>query len=140
MFRPIRTERRLGFLAAVTLSGLLLLTAMLVAAGCGSSTNPSSPNDPSGSMKGYELYSWSANGQWSFAVLPGTNRIKTFAEISGSGVQGVERIEMLLRGVPKGSPVIWTTRDIKGLAMPPKETIAAIKSYCAGKGINLSVD
>jgi hypothetical protein len=33
------------------------------------------------SMKGYELYSWSQDGEWHFTLITGTNRNKTLEEI-----------------------------------------------------------
>ena len=39
------------------------------------------------SMKGWELYSWQSSDGWYFALVEGTNRLKTFEEISAPDVQ-----------------------------------------------------
>jgi hypothetical protein len=52
---------------------------------------PTSISDLSAStsMKGYELYSWreKSSGDWYFALLPGTNRLKTYDEITAPQTQ-----------------------------------------------------
>ena len=40
------------------------------------------PNPLPESLKGYELYSWQAGGEWLFTLTTGTNRIKSFEEIT----------------------------------------------------------
>ena len=54
---------------------LLLIVSLLLAGCC-----PKADSD-SESMKGYELYTWQEGGQWYFALLEGTNRLKTDEEI-----------------------------------------------------------
>ena len=52
------------------------------------------------SMKGYELYSWKSRGEWLFSLLIGTNRLKTFREVSSRKIRvpGV-RAARVFRGV-----------------------------------------
>jgi hypothetical protein len=82
------------------------------------------------SGKGYELYSWSENGQWHFTLITGTDRNKTVNEIittddyiSEAGlvrvnVAGVDAIKAVLRKLPKGEQVIWEA----GLRLEPCRT------------------
>ena len=65
------------------------------------------------SMKGYELYSWSANNQWYFTLITGTNRVKSLEEIISNentvtpdgwvriSAQGVDSIKNVLNGLPQ---------------------------------------
>ena len=110
-------------------------------------------------MKGYELYSWQASGQWHFTLITGTNRLKTVEEITTGeatltadgwvriSVQGVDAIQDVLRRLPQGEMVFWIGRRWLGRAqvpagditLPPQETIAAIQEYCKQLGITLQV-
>ena len=35
-------------------------------------------------MKGYELYSWKVGTDWNYTLITGTNRPKTFEEVSAA--------------------------------------------------------
>ena len=71
------------------------------------------------SMKGYELYWWSEDGQWHFTLITGTNRNKSREEIvsnenivSEDGwvhihVVGIEAIETVLSRLPQNEYVSW---------------------------------
>ena len=63
---------------------LLLMTLVAVLGGCQSSGVESPATRPARSMKGFELYSWQAEGEWHFALVVGTNRSKTHEEIASS--------------------------------------------------------
>jgi hypothetical protein len=112
-----------------------------------------------GSMKGYELYSWSADSQWHFTLITGTNRNKTLEEIttgddfiSEAGwvkvhVVGVEAAKSVLGKLPQGESVFWsggngltpTTQAGINIAFPPGPTIDAIKEYAKGCGLDFTV-
>src|SRR5215213_1693370 len=66
------------------------------------------PKEP---MKGYEMFSWKRDGGWNFALIPGTNRAKTYQEItSGPSIhKGMAAIMAELRRLPKGTVVMWLT-------------------------------
>jgi hypothetical protein len=63
---------------------------------------------PPASMKGWEIYPLRSRGQgsWSFALLPGTNRIKTREEILEVAV-GTDPILRALARMPEGETLIW---------------------------------
>ena len=44
-------------------------------------------------MKGWELYVWQQDGDTYFSLLPGTNRLKTDAEIAAAAVKGFDAIK-----------------------------------------------
>ncbi|MGB8647055.1 MAG: hypothetical protein WCF84_17595 [Anaerolineae bacterium] len=91
-------------------------------------------------FKGWELYSWQANNEWRFVLLPGTNRLKTTSEIQGAAnvVIGVEGIKAELSRLPRGEEIFWgmpTSAD----ALPPAEIVDQIQQFCAGAGLKLTV-
>jgi hypothetical protein len=56
-------------------------------------------------MKGYELFSWKENGHWHYSLLPGTNREKTYEEITSKAtvIVGTSNFEAELKRLPKGA-------------------------------------
>ena len=102
------------------------------------------------SMKGYELYSWPAGQDWNFALLMGTNRLKTMEEIKSpqQTLHGVEEIKTALRGLPANEQVFWVglgwlqqSQMASGsIAIPPAPIRDAIADLCSQLGIKLTVD
>lgn len=110
------------------------------------------------SMKGYELYSWEENNEWHFTLITGTNRNKTFEEIttgedfiSESGwvnihVVGVEAIKDVLSKLPQNEFVLWLAEmreqpaqanaEIK---LPAKHTSDDIKQFASEQGLTLQI-
>jgi hypothetical protein len=82
-------------------------------------------------FKGMELYSWQdAKGDWVFALLPGTNRLKSEAEIKEkeSQIAGTTELEKHFLRLAEGEEVFWFHRDLKGFAYPDEDTMKAIAS------------
>src|SRR5947208_5874400 len=72
-------------------------------------------------FKGMELYSWrDSSGDWMFALLPGTNRLKTEVEVkkTGNRIPGVKELEKSFLRLAEGELVLWAHRDLDGLAYP----------------------
>jgi len=61
------------------------------------------------SMKGWELYSWPNGNDWNYALLPGTNRLKSYDEVVNSPfrVTGITLLEKMLLKLPAEESVIW---------------------------------
>jgi len=83
------------------------------------------------SMKGWELYSWQKDGTWYFALMPGTNRIKSDEEIRAAGVQGMAVIQASLGDLDRGDQVFWFG------PVPPIEVVREIHSRCEELGLQL---
>ncbi|MFN8493784.1 MAG: hypothetical protein U0350_39645 [Caldilineaceae bacterium] len=102
-----------------------------------------SPTTPSATMalKGYELYSWQASGKWYFALVLGTNRLKTMAEITAPGVavDSVDALRARLSQLGRGEEIIWGTWADKRLALPPQPLLDAVKKMCQDLGLQLTV-
>jgi hypothetical protein len=109
------------------------------------------------SMKGYELYSWSEDGQWHFTLITGTNRNKTVEEIvsnqefiSEAGwvnihVVGVDALKMVLSKLPQKESVFWlggmrSEQSANGgpeITIPAEPIVNIIKEYSAERGLEL---
>jgi hypothetical protein len=94
------------------------------------------------SMKGYELYSWKSRGEWHFSLLVGTNRLKTFSEVSSPKVRvtGVRALEAKLNRLARGEDLTWSAGLLPRTVLPPGKIIAEVKSYCEKRGIILRVN
>jgi hypothetical protein len=83
-------------------------------------------------FKGVELYSWrDARTGWTFALLDGTNRLKTAAEVkeSRNRIAGVEGLKKALARLAVGEQVFWT-HPIEGFEYPPEATVQEVR-VCA---------
>ena len=71
-------------------------------------------------MKGYELFSWKENGHWHYSLLPGTNREKTYEEITSKTtvIVGTSNFESELKRLPKGAEVLWQSDAPAGVKRP----------------------
>jgi hypothetical protein len=111
------------------------------------------------SAKGYELYSWSEDGQWHFTLVTGTNRSKTLEEITASEdiiseagwvrvhVVGVEAVETVLGKLPQSEHVFWSAglpqeqgpQSGAEITLPPDQAIAIVEEYAERSGVDLQV-
>jgi hypothetical protein len=93
-------------------------------------------------MKGYELYSWKSRGEWQFSLLIGTNRLKTFREVSSPKIRlrGVGALKGRLNQLVKGEELSWSAGLVPRTVLPPEEIIDEVKSYCEKRGIVLRVN
>ena len=110
------------------------------------------------SMKGYELYSWSEDGQWHFTLITGTNRNKTLAEITSEEdsiseagwikgtVIGVDALESILSKLPADEFIIWFSdlREPSGqsnitIQLPPQQIIDTVTAFAGQLGLDFTV-
>jgi hypothetical protein len=117
---------------------LLLLTAP---GGCQPGGVAPPPTGSARSMKGYELYSWQMEGTWTFALVPGTNRIKTYDEIASpdTRVQDLETLRRELDRLASGEQVFWSEDRVPNTALPPDDVIEEVRAYCKQRDIRLEV-
>jgi hypothetical protein len=81
-------------------------------------------------FKGVELYSWKdKGGDGVFALLDGTNRDKTEAEVKGTKdlFKDTKELKKTLARLAEGEQVSWSHR-IAGFEYPPKVTREEIKT------------
>jgi hypothetical protein len=86
-------------------------------------------------MKGWELYIWQEDGNTCFALLMGTNRLKSDEEISKAAVKGVEAIKPGLDELKPGQRVSLHGRRRSDRA--PDDPAKEVGEY--GKKIGLDV-
>ncbi len=95
------------------------------------------------SFKGIELYSWKmpSSGQWSFTLLPGTNRNKRCEEISDprQAIHAIAVLKERIAHLAPGESVFWMTPKCKGLSMPPDNTRDDIIEYAATVQVKISI-
>lgn len=92
-------------------------------------------------MKGYELYSWSVAGEWRFALLTGTNRLKTMDEITAPSVtlRSEAELHARLAQLARGDEIVWMVWTDDRLALPPKPVIDAVVQVCQQLGLQLTI-
>ena len=103
-------------------------------------------------MKGYELYSWKAKGRWHYAVLVGTNRAKSYDEITTQANEriGIAALTSELEKLPRGETLFWRSAAHPGvtkprangspiLELPSRHRIKHIKAICERLGIRLTL-
>jgi hypothetical protein len=139
------------------LVGLIILVFLICACRGKTVSSPQPQTTPlPGSMKGYELYSWQADGQWQYTLVTGTNRPKTLAEITADGdnlsgdglvkvrLAGTEELKAALSRLPEGEQVFWVGPEWPGLPegevvfdLPPEEVVEEIREHCSRLGLFL---
>jgi hypothetical protein len=113
------------------------------------------------SMKGYELYSWTGEGDesWHYTLVTGTNRLKTIEEITAAEnqvtqgdwvkitVTGTEELKTLLERLEPGTELSWRGQDwlesqqqaTTNVLLPNSNLVEEIKNHCHQLEIQLRV-
>jgi hypothetical protein len=105
---------------------------------------------PQTSMKGYELYSWKIKGHWYYSLLPGTNRSKSYEEITAPSVvrRDAAGLKAELQKLLRGEEVFWMsgapagankspTGQLLNVKHPSRNRIKGVKAICENLGIKL---
>jgi len=93
------------------------------------------------SASGWELYSWKIEDHWKYSILIGTNRVKTYDEVTTSKIMvtGEEKLKEILKLFPEGEHFTWIGQgwlercwqsDYKNLVLPPEIILEDIKQFC----------
>jgi hypothetical protein len=101
-------------------------------------------------MKGWELYSWPNGNDWNYSILVGTNRTKSYNEVTTNKIVvcGKDSLKMLLDKLPENEYIFWIGEewlkscwgnDYGDLSLPDNKTINEIKTYCEGKKLVLGI-
>lgn len=140
-----------GCQAVVSQSGVPAAASGLPAESA-ASPNPSALPQ---SMKGWDLYSWQEGGQWRYSLLPGTNRAKTWAEISapaGADAMTSQTDTTVVRDwfsrLGRGSEVMWwgpgavnvESAAAPRLEHPPLSVQTQFQAWAADAGVTLTMD
>ena len=136
---------------------LIVISIVLVLGVLVSSIGATSMDELPRSFKGYELYSWSEDGQWHFTLITGTNRLKTIEEITSEGdsisetgwvkiqVVGPDAIKDVLSKLPQGESVFWCDElhieqsSETDLQLPPEQIADAIEEYANRCGLDFVI-
>lgn len=133
--------------SAATLIGLLILGPPLWAkVGTWFGASLPASRAEQAAFKGMELYSWSTDeGQWQYAILIGTNRNKTLAEVQAAplDLQGVkdEIVQMAA-----GESLFWirsvldkTSNETINMPLPPAKFVDEIEIFAFENHVNLYI-
>ncbi len=102
------------------------------------------------SMKGWELYSWPNGNRWNYSILIGTNRLKSYEEVTTNEIVVTckDSLKMILDKFPADEWITWIgpnwlkrcwLDNINDLSLPPQEILDEIKQYCTNKNITLQI-
>lgn len=106
--------------------------------------------------KGWELYSWAYCNDWYYAILSGTDRLKTYDEVTGSKtspaflikVLGKENLKAVLHKFPAGENIFWAGEGwlqktwgtgYANLQLPPAAIVNEVQQYSTGVGLVFNV-
>ena len=121
---------------------IIMVVAYLLFGCCQASPAQSRDATLPHSMKGYELYSWKSRGEWYFSLLIGTNRLKTFGEVSSpkTRVRGVKALKARLNQLAANEELTWSAGLVSRTVLPPEQIVDEVKRYCERRGIVLRVN
>ena len=104
-------------------------------------------------MKGYQLFTWLEKGHWHYSLLPGTNRERTYEEITAPAavIIGTSQFESELKRLAKGAEIFWQSdapsrmkKPASGVVVsfkhPSRKRIERIKAVCEKSGIALTLE
>jgi hypothetical protein len=104
------------------------------------------------SMKGYELFSWKVGNHWYYSLLPATNRVKSYEEITAPAVvrRDSAGLKAELEKLPRGETVRWMstaprgagkspTGQVLNVKHPSRARIKNVKAICDKLGIKLQL-
>ncbi|MBM3980674.1 MAG: hypothetical protein FJ304_10385 [Planctomycetes bacterium] len=117
---------------------VLACVALLLAVPTARADEPK--REPKPRFKGVELYSWKDDkGVWQFALLSGTNRDKTEAEVKAAKTvyAGTDKLAAALKLLAEGEMVFWSHRP-KGFEYPPKDDLKKIDEAAKAAQVELT--
>lgn len=110
------------------------------------------------SMKGWELYSWPEDVEgckkWNYALLPGTNRLKSYSEVTSDTVLkviGEQQLKLLLNKFPTNEQILWVGEkwlsnvwgqsdlNYGNLKLPSSTVVNEIEQHCIQTRLQLSI-
>lgn len=118
-----------------------LVSLLIIGFLCAMSWADGSQREEKPRFKGVELYSWKEReGKWVFALLDGTNRLKTEEEVKGAKnrCDGVEKLRSALGRLAVEEQVLWA-HPIEGFEFPPESNRKEIKKAAEAAKINLTI-
>jgi len=124
---------------------LLVILFLLFGYGCAvTGIEPTRPTKTA--FKGMELYSWQGdNVEWSFAILTGTNRLKSAEEVLANPLD-IEEVKEGLCQLAVGEQVFWIDWEISyangegfELDRPPREMMDEVFDHAASCEVDLFV-
>ena len=122
---------------------VIAVIALAVILACSDSPDrPKASAQPKLAFKGYELYSWQSEGEWRFALVPGTNRLKSWSELKAAAAPEDE-VQRAIAKLPRGEQVSWCSRRVEGdgpaQEEPPRDRVERLLDVARRSEVNLTV-
>jgi diacylglycerol kinase len=97
-------------------------------------------------FKGMELYSWSTDGsEWQYAILIGTNRNKTLAEVQAAPLD-LQGVKAAMSQMAVGESLFWlssvfdpSSSETVNMPLPPQDVVRELQEFALENQINLIV-
>ncbi len=107
-----------------------------------SPTDPLAPEPGQTAFKGMELYSWQdENDEWVYAILVGTNREKTWAEVQARALD-LSTAKEVISEMPLGEFLSWRNQVYDAdasqsitLPFPPDDIVEELKAVALSREI-----
>ena len=87
-------------------------------------------------FKGVELYSWKQDGDWLFALLPGTNGMKPEPVVKAGGLR-LSELERRFAGCAEGESIYWLMEN--GFERPEPAIVKQVQMAAGRSKVILSV-
>lgn len=97
-------------------------------------------------FKGMELYSWSTDdGEWQYAILIGTNRNKTLAEVEAAPLD-LQSVKYAIAQMAVGESLVWmgtvfdsSSNETVTMPIPPEEVVRELQLFALENKVNLYI-
>jgi hypothetical protein len=125
------------------MKGVIAVIALAVNLACSKGpTRSETSAQPKLAFKGYELYSWQSEGEWRFALVPGTNRLKNWSELNAAATSEGE-VQRSIAKLPRGETVSWCPHRVEGngpaLEDPPRHRVELLLDVARRNEVKLTV-
>jgi len=133
-------------LSAILIGLLILGPPLWQKIGIWFGQSPQSSRAEQTAFKGMELYAWqNKTGGWQYAILEGTNRNKTLAEVQTAPLD-LEDVKIAIGKMAVGEALFWMNKvydtsssQIVNLPFPPDTVVNELKDFTREKQVDLCI-
>ena len=133
-------------LSAILIGLLILGPPLWQKVGVWFGQSPQTSRAEQTAFKGMELYAWqNKTGEWQYAILEGTNRNKTLAEVQAASLD-LQGVKMSIGQLAVGESLFWMNNvydtdaaQTLNLPLPPKAIVDDILRFAHEKQVNLHI-
>ena len=138
---PLRVTIQVSDISAEAMKSVIAVIALALVLACSEGADRPK-GQPKLAFKGYELYSWQNAGEWRFALVPGTNRLKDWSELNAAATTEGE-VQRAIAKLPRGERVSWCPHRVEGsgpsLEEPPPHRVELLLDIARRSEVDLIV-